>query len=219
MFKIVFQDFKGEFLDNIKAEKKNMFLYIILTVTYIFLTITSYRDNDDKRNIVQLVNFLMLFVVVKCIHNIYPNKLRDIMFLMPLTDEEKYKYLEIRLIIKQLIILIITGGINIAFVCAGYIKLSPVIYIIICVQILSLVLGIVTNYFDRAIKTFFETINIIVGILNFMFILSGESLMEIPRNINNIIIAVLSVFQVAGLFMIMGKFKEYAQIEPKEPGR
>ena len=58
--------------------------------------------------------------------------------------------------------------------------------------------------------------NICVGILNFIFILTGELFMEIPKNINNILIAVLFVLQIAGALIIVRKFKNYAQIEPKQ---
>lgn len=216
MFKMVFQDFRAEFVDNLKEEKKNVLLYLLLSGIYVFLIITSYSENTDKIKIVQLVNFLLLFVLIKCTHNIFPNKLQKIMLLLPLTDDEKYKYLEVRLIIKQLIILAVMGTINIFFVCMGYIKLSVVVLGIINVQLLSLVLGVITNCFDKQINTFFEIMNICVGILNFIFILTGELFMEIPKNINNILIAVLFVLQIAGALIIVRKFKNYAQIEPKQ---
>lgn len=52
-----------------------------------------------------------------------------------------------------------------------------------------------------------------VGFGNFLLILSGESFMEIPKHINNGIIAVLSIIQVAGSIIIMKNFRKYAEVD------
>ncbi len=159
------------------------------------------------------VNFLFLIVFVECIHTIYPNKLEKIMLLVPLTREEKYKYLKIRLVIKQVISLAILGSINAVFVCIGYTKVSTTIFGMISLLLLGAVMGITINKVNEQINHLFEIINIFVGFGNFLLILSGESFMEIPKHINNGIIAVLSIIQVAGSIIIMKNFRKYAEVD------
>ena len=106
MFKMVLQDFRTEFFHNIKGERKNLWMYIMIICSYSFLFIRNLLRDGPNQNNVWYVNFLFLIVFVECIHTIYPNKLEKIMLLLPLTREEKYKYLKIRLVIKQVIFLL-----------------------------------------------------------------------------------------------------------------
>lgn len=213
MFKMVLQDFRAEFFHNIKEERKNIWLYLILTCSYSFLFIRDFLRDGDKQNMVWYVNFLLLIVLVEGINNIYPNRLEKIMLLVPLTREEKYEYLKIRLVLKQMITLIVAGGINVVFICIGYTKVSTTILGMISLLLFGAVVGITTNKADNQINHFFEVVNIFVGFGNFLLILSGESFMEIPRNINYVIIAVLSIIQVAGSVIIIKNFKKYAKVD------
>lgn len=180
---------------------------------YSFLFIRDLLRDGPKQNMVWYVNFLLLIVFVECIHTIYPNKLEKIMLLVPLTREEKYKYLKIRLVIKQLISLVILGSINTVFVCIGYTKASTIILGMISLLLLGAVMGITMNKADKKINHLFDVINIFVGFGNFLLISSGESFMEIPKNINNGIIAVLSIIQVAGTIITMKNFRKYAKVD------
>ena len=99
------------------------------------------------------------------------------------------------------------------FVCIGYTRVSTAIFGMISLLLLGAVMGITINKVDKQINHLFEVINILVGFGNFLLILSGESFMEIPKNINNGIIAVLSIIQVAGSVIIMKNFRKYAKVD------
>ena len=213
MFKMVLQDFRAEFSHNIKEERKNLWLYIIVICSYSFLFIRNLLGDGPNQNMVWYMNFLFLIVFVECIHTIYPNKLEKIMLLLPLTREEKYKYLKIRLVIKQVISLVILGSINTVFVCIGYTKVSTAIFGMISLLLLGAVMGITINKVDKQINRLFDVINILVGFGDFLLILSGESFIEIPKNINNGIIAILFIIQVAGTIITMKNFRKYAKVD------
>ena len=115
--------------------------------------------------------------------------------------------------IKQLISLVILGSINTVFVCIGYTKASTIILGMISLLLLGAVMGITMNKADKKINHLFDVINIFVGFGNFLLISSGESFMEIPKNINNGIIAVLSIIQVAGTIITMKNFRKYAKVD------
>ena len=115
--------------------------------------------------------------------------------------------------IKQLISLVILGSINTVFVCIGYTKASTIILGMISLLLLGAVMGITMNKADKKINHLFDVINIFVGFGNFLLISSGESFMEIPKNINNGIIAVLSIIQVAGAIITMKNFRKYAKVD------
>lgn len=78
MFKMVLQDFRVEFFHNIKGERKNLWVHIMIICFYSFLFIRDLLRDGPKQNMVWYVNFLFLIVFVECIHTIYPNKLEKI---------------------------------------------------------------------------------------------------------------------------------------------
>lgn len=214
MFKMVYEDFRAEFYDNLKREKKNVWIYIIFIVIYGFLFIDLFMK--DRKRIVFPSSFLMLFIVIQGSHKIYPNLISKIKLLLPLTRDEKYKYLKTRLVIKQFFLLAIVGSVNLLFVLAGMIELNVFVLLLLNVILLSTYMGIITNRYDYQVTNFKEFVNLFIGAGNYVFILNNREIFTIKEDTSYVIIICLLVAQMVGTAYAIFKFNSYARIDGNE---
>ena len=122
---------------------KGSLFHAVMSVLYILFLFNPYAatDMEFSKRMVSATQFFMLFLML-LLHAMYPNNLGNAMFLLPIEQEDKRKYLYTTYGIKVAVLTLIHGSCNIILIALGKMVWWQAVLLVFCLSLWSLVTGI-----------------------------------------------------------------------------
>lgn len=195
-----FREFRSRWADYNKNGSSTVFIggiYVVLCVWSIM--------RGACFEAVAFIGIALLFFPIMSLHNMYYNKMRPIMQLLPLSEEDKRKYMKKYMLFKQWIVFSIQSIYGITAYFLGYQKWYMILWYVISSMVFSITIGIVYQSVENqghfmgamAITTVaFSVANAILSILGIM-------------NLINIFGGLMFGIQIIFMGIMLGKYKKY----------
>lgn len=134
---------------------KKSLTYAILCTAYFSCLIASWINWEGWQKGVTWFIESLLFAFMMMLHNLYPNQIKQALFLSPMTREDRKQYLYILFAIKLVLVCGLQGIISVAFVHFGRMFWWQGILLVLCFGLWTAVMGL-GNYARNGITLYEE---------------------------------------------------------------